>query len=109
MTVGVLVYFHCPSNTGYAIERLEKVFYRMAQRLAGSDSAIFFAYVNLDAGMPKALPQAIGGVFWPRSASWCKKTASAWSSGLINNRACPCTAPFAKAAFTPSLRIGEPR
>jgi glycosyltransferase involved in cell wall biosynthesis len=63
MTVGVLVYFHCPSNTGYAIERLEKVFYRMAQRLAGSDSAIFFAYVNLDAGMPKALPQAIGGVF----------------------------------------------
>lgn len=60
---GVLVFFHCPSNTGYAISTLERVFFDVAHRLAGNDEAIHFAYPDLSAGRPTSLPPDFGRVF----------------------------------------------
>jgi glycosyltransferase involved in cell wall biosynthesis len=53
---GVLVFFHCPSNTGYAISQLERVFLVAACRAAGSDASVHFAYPDLSAGHPATLP-----------------------------------------------------
>ncbi len=62
MLPGVLIYFHCPSDSGFAIARLEKVFFRMALALTGDASRVHFAYAKL---MPNStyaeLP--LGGVF----------------------------------------------
>ncbi len=53
---GVLVFFHCRSNTGYAIGRLERVFLEAARRVTGRDSEIHFAYPDMSAGHPTSLP-----------------------------------------------------
>lgn len=55
----MLVFFHCGSNSGYAITRLERVFLEVARRVANSDAAIHFAYPDLSGGHPTALP--VGG------------------------------------------------
>ncbi|MDD2541267.1 MAG: glycosyltransferase family 4 protein [Desulfuromonadaceae bacterium] len=52
---GILVFFHCRSNTGYAIGRLETVFFEMAQRLTGDSDRIHFGYSSLDGGWPAFL------------------------------------------------------
>ncbi len=53
---GILVYFHCGSNAGFAIERLERTFFRVACQVAGSPEGVHFAYASLDLGRPKAFP-----------------------------------------------------
>jgi len=53
---GFLVSLHTRSNTGYAIEPLEKVFFRVAADLVGDQQLIHFAYRNLDGGWPTTLP-----------------------------------------------------
>jgi glycosyltransferase involved in cell wall biosynthesis len=52
---GVLVLFHCGSNTGFAIGRLESVFLQMARRLAGDDQRIAFSYPSLRGGRSESL------------------------------------------------------
>lgn len=49
---GIMVLFRCRSNTGYAIGRLETVFFEMAQRLMGDSDRIHFCYTSLDGGKP---------------------------------------------------------
>jgi len=44
---GILVYFHCAPGTGYAIGRLEQVFYRAACEVTGDPSSVYFAYPTL--------------------------------------------------------------
>jgi glycosyltransferase involved in cell wall biosynthesis len=65
---GVLVFFHCPSNTGYAISQLERVFLAAACRAAGSLESVHFAYPDLSAGHPATLPSEFDRVlrFDPR-------------------------------------------
>lgn len=45
---GILVYFHCAPGTGYAIGRLEQVFYRAACEVTGDPSSVYFAYPTLE-------------------------------------------------------------
>ena len=52
----LLVYFHCHSRTGYAIETLEQRFYAMAERVTGSAERVHFAYPSVARGRPEALP-----------------------------------------------------
>lgn len=53
----IMVLFHCESNTGYAIGRLEPVFFEMAMQLCNQDSSkIHFAYPSMQQGSPKTLP-----------------------------------------------------
>lgn len=53
----LLIQFHCASNTGYAIGRLEPVFFEMAMRLLGGDSSrLHIAYSDLSAGPSPTLP-----------------------------------------------------
>jgi len=52
----ILVFFHVPSNTGYAIATCERVFWRMAKRLVDVDD-IHFAYTSLSGGRPTTLPE----------------------------------------------------
>lgn len=53
----ILVLFHCESNTGYAIGRLEQTFYRMALTLAqGNAARIHIAYPSMANGKSPGLP-----------------------------------------------------
>lgn len=56
---GILFYFHCASNTGYAISRLERVFHAVGRRLGKSDAQIHFAYPDITAGRSSALPSTV--------------------------------------------------
>jgi len=58
----ILVFFHCRSNTGYAIGRLETVFFEMAQRLTEDSEKIHFGYTSLDGGSPTFLPEGFRNV-----------------------------------------------
>lgn len=52
-TPAMLVLFHCESNTGYAIGRLEPIFYQMALRICnGNPDRVHFAYSSLAKGPP---------------------------------------------------------
>src|SRR5690606_7268610 len=54
---GILVFFHCQSNTGYAIKALERAFFQAAESLYEGDwRKIHFAYPDLSQGFPTALP-----------------------------------------------------
>jgi glycosyltransferase involved in cell wall biosynthesis len=50
---GILILFHCGSNTGYAIGPLEHTFYEMAAALSGN---VHFAYPEMTRGPSGALP-----------------------------------------------------
>jgi glycosyltransferase involved in cell wall biosynthesis len=53
----ILILFHCESNTGYAIARLEPTFFNMALNLCNSDaSRIHIAYTSMAKGRPQSLP-----------------------------------------------------
>lgn len=55
----IMVLFHCESDTGYAIERLESVFFEMALELTEGDaSRIHFGYPKMDRGPSKSLPSS---------------------------------------------------
>ena len=47
---------HTPANTGYAIEPLERVFYRVATDAVGASDCVHFSYRNLDRGWPMTMP-----------------------------------------------------
>lgn len=59
---GLLFFFHCGSNTGYAIGRHERTFARTASRLVGNPQDIHFAYPNLDRGRSDTLPDEIRNI-----------------------------------------------
>ncbi len=52
---GILLLFHCPSNTGYAIAQLERVFHRVALNLVGDERRLFYGYSSLAGGHPEHL------------------------------------------------------
>jgi glycosyltransferase involved in cell wall biosynthesis len=52
----LLIFFHCGSNTGYAIENLEHVFFKMALNFSGSAEKIHLGYKDLCNGRPQYLP-----------------------------------------------------
>lgn len=59
----ILVFFHCGSNTGYAIAPLERTFFQMSQLLFdGDDSRIHFGYKDLSKGFPTTLPASFRNV-----------------------------------------------
>lgn len=59
---GLLVFFHCESNAGYAITHLERVFLQMGRRLVNDDRRIHFAYPSLRGGRPVILPPGFSNV-----------------------------------------------
>jgi len=53
----ILIMFHCESNTGYAIGRLEPIFFKVALALANNDiSRIHVSYTAMNRGKPTTLP-----------------------------------------------------
>lgn len=53
----LLIQFHCASNTGYAIGRLEPVFFKMAMELLNGDSSkLHIAYSDISSGPSSTLP-----------------------------------------------------
>lgn len=55
---GILILYHCRTNTGYAIGTLERVFYKMALRLVGNESRVFHGYSSLSGGSPEHIQDA---------------------------------------------------
>lgn len=53
---GILVVFHTPSNAGYAMLPLEKMFYQVSCELFGGAENVHFGFRNLEKGMPSSLP-----------------------------------------------------
>lgn len=53
---------HTPANEGYAIEPLEKVFYRVAAEVVGSAERVHFSYRDLKKGWPATLPEGFSNV-----------------------------------------------
>ena len=59
---GLLVVFHTPSNAGYAMTPLEKMFFQVACELTGDVNKVHFAFSNLSSGMPTSLPENFSNV-----------------------------------------------
>ncbi len=55
MSMGILFFFHCKSNTGYAIETLEEIF-RLAAKKTYPNNGIYFAYPDIKDGLSNAFP-----------------------------------------------------
>ncbi len=62
MRPGFLVALHTPSNTGYAIAPLERVFHQVAGKLTESADDVHFAYKHLERGAPDTLPSDFGNI-----------------------------------------------
>jgi len=58
----ILIAFHTPSNAGYAMAALEKMFFNVACKLFGSEKNVHFSFRDLSAGEPKSLPPAFKNV-----------------------------------------------
>ena len=52
----LLILLHTRSNTGYAIDPLERIFYRVGLTLVGEPEHLHFGYRSLDRGRPSTLP-----------------------------------------------------
>jgi glycosyltransferase involved in cell wall biosynthesis len=59
---GILIFFHCESNPGYAAASHELSFLRMALRLVGSYENVHFAYPTLKDGLSPTLPPELTNV-----------------------------------------------
>jgi glycosyltransferase involved in cell wall biosynthesis len=68
---GMLIFFHCGSNTGYAIGRLETVFFEVAQRLTCDTYKIHLGYPSLVGGAPTFVEKSFENIikFDPADAS----------------------------------------
>lgn len=68
---GMLIFFHCGANTGYAIASLEKVFFEVAKRILPKQNQIHFAYASLGKDRPTTLPADFQNIiqFDPRDGS----------------------------------------
>ena len=62
MGSGFLVILHTPTNAGYAIAPLERVFLRVARNLTHGDSEVHFAYRDLHRGPPDTLPDGFANL-----------------------------------------------
>lgn len=81
---GILIFFHCPSNTGYAISRHEYTFSQMAYRLTGSYKDVHYGYPSLESGPSKGLPLELNNFIefdsrcrdsahWKRTSEYIRK------------------------------------
>ncbi|MGQ9424682.1 glycosyltransferase family 4 protein [Gilvimarinus sp. F26214L] len=61
--VGILIFFHCESNPGFAAASHEITFYNMARRLVGDPANIHFAYRTTENGRSPTLPEDLVHVF----------------------------------------------
>lgn len=59
---GILIIFHTPSNAGYAMAPLEKVFYEIACDIIGSPKKVHFAFSDLSSGKPTSLPSEFDNI-----------------------------------------------
>lgn len=59
---GILVYFHCESNTGYAIQRHEYTFSQMAYQLTGSWDKVHFGYPSIAKGRSLTIPDELQNI-----------------------------------------------
>jgi glycosyltransferase involved in cell wall biosynthesis len=57
--VGILIFFHCESNPGYAAASHEITFFQMAKRLVGSSANIHFSYRTTANGRSTSLPDEL--------------------------------------------------
>lgn len=79
--ISTLVMLKYPTNTGYAISSLERLFYSAAVELANGDaSRVHFTYPSLSAGRPDCLPQDFANF----SAFDTKDTSSANLAALTS-------------------------
>jgi glycosyltransferase involved in cell wall biosynthesis len=83
---GILVFFHCRSNTGYAIGRLETVFFEMAQRLTCDIQKIHLGYLSLAGGIPTFVEKGFENIIEFDSADSKRKSLDAIHKYICENK-----------------------
>ncbi len=81
----MIVIFHTPSNAGYAMTPLEKMFFKVACDLYGGQEKVHFAFKDLNSGMPESLPDGFDNVIQLDMSSQDKKMLERASSYIKNN------------------------
>lgn len=52
----LIVIFHTPSNAGYAMTPLERMFFNVCSEITGDEDKVHFAFKNYEDGNPESLP-----------------------------------------------------
>ncbi|MDO9182498.1 MAG: glycosyltransferase family 4 protein [Bacteriovorax sp.] len=86
ITGGILVFFHCSSNTGYAIGRLETVFFDMALNLTKDVKKIHFGYPDFNGGASSFLPSDFNNIIKFNSADSDPKSLKTIQSYIMDNK-----------------------
>jgi glycosyltransferase involved in cell wall biosynthesis len=55
MNAGVLIVFHTPTNAGYAMTALEKMFFSVCAAITGDPKKVHFSFTDISSGKPKSL------------------------------------------------------
>lgn len=50
--IRIMLLYHCKANSGYAIETLERVFWKTAKEITSSEDNIYLCYLNYEDGYP---------------------------------------------------------
>ena len=58
----MIVIFHTPSNAGYAMATLEKIFFDVACEVVGRRESVHFGFKDIESGMPWSLPASFKNV-----------------------------------------------
>jgi glycosyltransferase involved in cell wall biosynthesis len=83
---GILIFFHCRSNTGYAIGRLETAFFEMAQRLTHDTDKIHLGYPSLAGGRPTFVEKHFENIIEFDSADSSRKNLDAIHNYIRENK-----------------------
>lgn len=83
---GILIFFHCRSNTGYAIGRLETAFFEMAQRLTLDTDKIHLGYSSLSGGRPTFVEKHFENIIEFDSADSSRKNLDAIHNYIRENK-----------------------
>lgn len=81
----ILILYHCKSNTGYAIETLELMFWRMALKVFQSPCRVYLSYTSYDQGLPKYTPDSFDNIIEFNPYDRSSKSAEEFGNFITKN------------------------
>lgn len=83
---GILIFYHCKTNTGYAIGRHEPDFFKMAQIIIEDTDRIHLGYTSLDGGKPQYPGKNFNNIIEFDSKKSDKNMLESVYNYIINNK-----------------------
>ena len=81
----IIIIFHTPSNAGYAMSPLEKMFFQVCREIFNGQDNVHFAFKNFDKGRPESLPNDFSNLITIDMASTCNRMLSTASKYILEN------------------------